>query len=140
MRNVTLKKLLQDADERVRKAAADALNKAGAELVNDIRSNMSAQGIEERTGNLRGSVKASKATAKRPSLVVKSEVYKPAPRRPGWRNPAMKGRYPAKGVPYGRVIEFSPRINKPFFYKAWYADRKKIIENVISEIGKAWSK
>ena len=133
-----LASFLKGADERVRKAAADALNKAAEEVVGRIKSNMSAQGIKERSGRLRGSVKYSKATAKSPNVLIKSEVFKPAPKRPGWRNPKMRGRY-KYGVPYGRIIEFSPRIKKPFFYKAWYEERKKVKEQVINEVEKAWS-
>ena len=135
---VSLHRFLKDADERVRQAAADALNKAASELESTIEANMNKQGIRNLTGNLRASVKSTKATPKRMNVVIKSEVYKPAPKRPGSRNPAMRGRY-KYGVPYGRIIEFSPRINKPFFYTAWYRKRAEIKESVIRAIGDAWS-
>ena len=135
--NVSLQKYLKNADERVRQAAADALNEAATELENQIRSNMQAQGIMERTGALRYSLKATKATAKNPRTVIKSEVFVPAPKRPGSRNPKMRGRY-RYGVPYGRVIEFSPRINRPFFYTAWYEKRREIRETVINKVSEAW--
>jgi len=138
MATVTLQRLLRDADERVRRAAADAINEAASELTQQIKQNMAAQGINNDTGKLYGSVKATKATAKRPAVKVSSEVFKPAPKNPGSRNPDMVGRY-KYGVPYGRIIEFSPRINRPFFYTAWYAKRKQIKENVIAAIGDAWS-
>lgn len=138
MATVTLQRLLKDADERVRRAAADALNEAASELTQQIKKNMAEQDIENDKGNLIGSIKATKATPKRPSVKVSSEVFKPAPMKPGSRNPAMAGRY-TYGVPYGRIIEFSPRIRKPFFYTAWYAKRKQIKENVIAAIGDAWS-
>lgn len=99
---------------------------------------MTAQGIQERTGKLVGSVKTTTATAKSPSVEISSEVFKPAPKRPGSRNPRMKGRY-RYGVPYGRIIEFSPRINKPFFYTAWYKKRSRIKQDVIEKISEAWS-
>lgn len=136
---ITLKKLLRDADERVRQAAADALNEAAAELERDITNNMAAQNITSRTGKLRASVKANKATPKKLAIVIKSEVFKPAPKNPGSRNPAMVGRY-KYGVPYGRILEFSPRLKKPFFYTAWYKNRRKIREDVIKAIGEAWAK
>ena len=134
----TLQRILRDADERVRKAAADAINKATDELESQVRENMAQQGIKQRTGKLFGSVKSTIATSKRLSAVVSSEVFAKIPKRPGLRNPAMRGRY-KYGVPYGRIIEFSPRINKPFFYTAWYQHRKKIKDDVILAIGKAWS-
>lgn len=137
---LTLKKLLKDADERVRQAAADAINEAAKQLEQDIHNTMAENGIQSRSGKLYGSVKANKATPKKPSVVIKSEVYKNVPRRPGSRNPAMRGRY-KKGVPYGRILEFSPRFKKynGFFYKVWYKNRKRIKEDVILAIGKAWS-
>ena len=134
----TLQKILKDADERVRKAAADAINKAVDELESQVKENMAQQGIKQRTGKLVGSVKSTVASSKKLSAVVSSEVFAKAPKRPGLRNPAMRGRY-RYGVPYGRIIEFSPRINKPFFYTAWYKHRKKIKEDVIRAIGDAWS-
>lgn len=137
--NVSLASFLKDADERVRQAAADALNQAAEDMENRIRVNMQAQGIQEKTGKLRASLKSTKATAKRPAVTIKSEVYVQPPKKPGSRNPKMRGRY-RYGVPYGRIIEFSPRINKPFFYSAWYEGRKTVKENVINAIEKAWSK
>lgn len=134
----SLRAFLKDADERVKEAAVQALNESAEQLKQDIKSNMVAVGIKNRTGQLQGSIKFLPATVKRLNVIIKSEVYKPAPRRPGWRNPRMKGRY-KKGVPYGRIIEFSPRINKPFFYKAWYKNRKAIKDKVMETIGNAWS-
>lgn len=138
-KNISLQRFLKDAEEDVRKAAAEALNKAAEELKQEIKNNMASQGIQERTGNLVGSVKASQATDKKLIVKITSEVYAKAPKEPGKRNPAMRGRY-KYGVPYGRLIEFSPRINKPFFYTAWYAKRKQIKEDIIEAIGKAWNK
>lgn len=137
-RSVSLQRFLKGASERVRQAAADALNEAAKEITQGIRENMTAQGIQERTGKLVGSIKTTTATAKSPSVKISSEVFKPAPKRPGSRNPRMKGRY-KYGVPYGRIIEFSPRINKPFFYTAWYKKRNRIKQDVIEKISEAWS-
>lgn len=138
----SLQSFLKDADERVREAAAKALNEAAEEMKKQIVSNMAARGIESRTGNLVGSVKFSHATAKRPSVKIVSEVFNTRlPKKPGARNPRMAGRYPSQGVPYGRILEFSPKFRKynGFFYKAWYDKRKAIRERVIAEIGNAWS-
>lgn len=137
-KNVSLQRFLKQADARVRKAAAEALNTAAAELKRDIVSNMAAQGIRQRTGRLVGSVKTTVATEKRPNVKISSEVFAKAPKRPGLRNPRMRSRY-KWGVPYGRIIEFSPRINKPFFYTAWYKKRNAIKRAVMETIGEAWS-
>lgn len=137
-KSISLQALLKDADEKVKQAAADALNKAAEELENQIKANMASQGIQERTGALIGSVKYSRATPKKLRVLLKSEVFAKEPKEPGKRNPAMKGRY-KHGVPYGRIIEFSPHINKPFFYTAWYNKRAQIKKQVIEAIGKEWS-
>lgn len=137
-KSISLQSFLKNADERVKVAAAEALNEAAAQLETRIRENMAKQGIQERSGNLRASLKATKATPKRLKVLLKSEVFAKTPRRPGLYNPRMKGRY-KWGVPYGRILEFSPRINKPFFYAAWYAERSKIKEEVMEKIGNAWS-
>ena len=130
----------------MKQAAADALNEAAQTLTKDVRANMEKQGIEERTGQLVGSVEATKATPKKLTVVVKSEVFAKnkdgglrIPKEPGKYNPAMAGRY-KHGVPYGRILEFRPKNPKPFFYTAWYENRKEIREKVIEKIGEAWSK
>lgn len=138
----TLIKFLKDADERVRKAAVEALNEEAEKLQQEIKNNLAKQGIKERSGDLVGSVKITKATEKKPSVKVSSEVFKAMPKRPNirrrkWGKPDIK--YASKGVPYGRIIEFSPRIKKPFFYTAWYKSRNKIKEEIIKAIGNAWS-
>lgn len=137
-KSMSLQAFLKDADERVKKAAADALNKAADEMEMQIRENMNAQNIQVRTGKLRASLKATKATPKKLNVLIKSEVFAPPPKRPGSRNPRMKGRY-KYGVPYGRLLEFSPRINKPFFYTAWYNKRQQIKQEIMETIGNAWS-
>lgn len=139
MANTSLKAFLKDADEAVRKAAADALNEAAKEMKAQIKTNMAEAGIVTRSGRLRASVKSNRATAKNPRIVIKSEVYaEERPQQPGKRNPAMRGRY-KYGVPYGRILEFSPRIRKPFFYKAWYEKRDRIKADIIQKIGEAWN-
>ena len=138
----SLQKILKDADERVREACVKALNDASKELETQIKNNMTAQGIQNRTGKLRGSVTSTTATTNKPTVIVKSEVYAPLPKNQG-KNRRLWGkgniRYSGKGVPYGRIIEFSPRISKPFFYPAWYKSKKQIKEDIIEAIGKAWS-
>lgn len=138
----SLNAFLKSADERVRKAAVDALNEAAEKLQHEIKTNMATVGINSRNGDLVGSIKFTKATEKRPSVKVYSEVYKAMPKRPNirrrkWGKPDIK--YARRGVPYGRILEFSPRIRKPFFYTVWYKERNKIKEEVIKAIGQAWS-
>lgn len=134
----TLAAILKDADERVKKAAADALNEASREIVSSIEANISHVGIHNRTWTLAHSIETTEATEKRLNVTISSEVFKPAPKRPGLYNPKMRGRY-KQGTPYGRIIEFSPRINMPFFYTAWYQKRDKVKDEIIEKVGEAWS-
>lgn len=133
----SLRAILKDADEKVKKAAVQALNEASEKVQSAIKTNMTSVGIQEKTGELRSSIKVLPATEKNFKATISSEVFKPAPKNPGKRNPEMKGRY-KYGTPYGRIIEFSPRINKPFFYTAWYKERKRITEEIIKKVGEAW--
>lgn len=153
---------LKNADDKMKQAVADALNEASDEVVKKIKSNMDKQGIKVRTGKLKGSLEATKATKSAPNVVIKSEVYAPLPKNVRrWRsqlssldkkdrhwkrlkssnlNPMKpKMKYPAQGVPYGRIIEFSPRINKPFFYTAWYETRRAVKARMLAKITKTWS-
>lgn len=136
----TLAAFLKDKDEAVRQAAADALNKAADDLKNEMIQNLSKQGIQQETGTLVNSIQYDYATAKRPRVLIKSEasVEAPATDRQGMINPGMRGRYDNNRAPYGRFIEFSPRIRKPWFYTAWYDRMASIKQDIIQEISKAW--
>ena len=154
---ISIAAFLKDKDMEVRQAAADLMNAASDKIVRQIRSNLHAQGIVNRTGKLYSSIEIKKETAKSPRVVIMSEVYAPLPKneqkmrdiynsmtkherlfRRKVRKP-MRFTYPAEGVPYGRIIEFSPRINKPWFYKAWYDTRFEVEESIINGVLKAWS-
>lgn len=154
---VSLAAYLKDKDESVRQAAADLLNKASDEIVARARENLRNNGIRNRTGRLYSSLNIKRATARSPRTVIMSEVFAPLPKRErklrtlwnSWnrrtkmsmrvRKP-MRFKYPAEGVPYGRLIEFSPRINKPWFYKAWYDKRFAVEEMIINGVVEAWVK
>ena len=135
---ITLKKILSEYGDEVKQAAVESINAAADELESAIKGNMDKAGIKEDTGALRGRIKVRRATVKSLDATIKSEVYAPLPKKPGARNPDIN--YPAEGVPYGRLIEFSPRINKPFFYTAWYEKRQKIYADIADSIHKAGNK
>ena len=44
---------------------------------------------------------------------------------------------PNDGVPYGKLLEFSPRLNRPFLYPAFDAHVKAVRESLIAAIRKA---
>lgn len=145
MRKQTLSDFLKDKDEAVRRAAADALNKAADEVKAEMQKNISSN-FEEHTGKMRNSVEFDYATPERPKVLIKSEYVgdAPAPDKQGKINPAMKGRYKAGSsrdkTPLGRILEFSPRRGKPWFYTAWYNKQKTVEEEIRAKVGEAWSK
>ena len=134
----SLKSILKEYGKDVLEAAAAQLNAEAEALVADIGADMDKAGIKTRSGALKASVKAIAATPKNLNAVVKSEVYAEMPKNPGSRNANIS--YPAKGVPYGRLIEFSPRINKPFFYTSFYEKRNEIIDRVFKACREAGRK
>lgn len=143
---------LANADRQMRTAIANQLNRASKELVSNIRANMAKVGIHERTGKLVGSLEIRDATPETPKTVIWSEVYARRPKRPNWNRHlwrkkgwTMNGlnlgkdlRYPRDGVPYGRILEFSPRFGRPFFYTAWYDKRNAIRERIIQVVRNTW--
>ena len=143
---------LANADSRMRTAVANQLNRASDELLTRIRQNMADVGLHQRTGKLVASLKVRKATTETPRTVIWSEVYAPKPKRPNWNRRLWKQkgwnmnglnlskdiRYPKGGVPYGRILEFSPRFNRPFFYKAWYDKRNSIRERIVMVLRNTW--
>ena len=128
MRKTSLKKILSEYSKEVQEAAVNELNKETESLVSDIDGDMDRAGIKSQSGKLKASVKAIAANLKNLQAKVRSEVYAEMPKNPGKRNKNI--RYAGKGVPYGRIIEFSPRINRPFFYTSFYRKRNRIIDNV----------
>lgn len=128
MRKTSLKKILSRYSKEVQEAAVNELNKEAESLVSDIDGDMDRAGIKSQSGKLKASVKAIAANLKNLQAKVRSEVYAEMPKNPGKRNKNI--RYAGKGVPYGRLIEFSPRINRPFFYTSFYRKRNRIIDNV----------
>lgn len=137
-RRNTLKQILREYSDEVKEAAVEALNRNAEMLTEDIKQDMNLAGIQRRTGTLEASVKLKEATVKNLDARVKSEVYAPMPKEPGKRNKNI--RYPAKGVPYGRLIEFSPRIGKPFFYTAFYIKKLWIVNDVFKACREAGKK
>lgn len=137
-RTKSLKAFLKDADERVKEAAVDALNASAERLQAEIVDSIQRAGITEHTGGLRESIKIKPATVKTFNAYIDSEYMKEVPKHPGSRNPNMEGRY-KNGAPVSRILEFSPRYNKPFFYSTWYTERDGIRQYILAVIGDAWS-
>ena len=142
---------LKNANLAMREGISRQLNRASDEVVAQMKTNMADAGIHNRTGRLRIMLRIHRATPKSPRCVIYSEAEVPRPKRPNWNRHlwrkkgwSMNGlnlgkdlRYPPN-VSYGRILEFSPRINKPFFYKAWYDKQRAVKERVIYAVRNCW--
>ena len=137
-RSVSIKKILKDYSDEVKQAAVDALNRNAEMLAGNMKDALDVAGIQRRSGKLESSFTVGEANMKNLDARVISEVYAPMPKKPGSRNKNVY--YPAGGVPYGRLIEFSPRINKPFFYGTFYAKKNAIIDDVFRACREAGKK
>ena len=118
--------------DAVRKGA-EYVNSESKSLKDAALKNMQEQGIKSRTGNLVKHMqvepivlsKITPKTKKAAAIVL---------------NDATATNKKGEEIAYGRIIEFSPRINKPFFYTEFYNRRAKIRENLEKIIREAWVK
>ena len=108
----TIKKL-REIGEHVVNAAKKALEE-GANQVKDTAK----QNCPIRTGKLRDSIKAT-------------------PQRGGATYKISADAFNDKGVNYGRIVEYSPRINRPFMYPALETNRAQIYNNIKGAIKEA---
>ena len=104
---------LREIGEYVVNAAKKALEE-GANQVKDTAY----QNCPVMTGNLRDSIKAT-------------------PQRGGATYKISADAFNDKGVNYGRIVEYSPRINRPFMYPALETNRSQIYNNIKSAIKEA---
>lgn len=142
---------LRNANTQMRTAVANQLNRASDEVMAQMKANMAAVGIKSRTGRLRLLLRVNRATPESPNTVIYSEAEVPRPKRPNWNRHlwrkkgwSMNGlnlgkdlRYPPM-VSYGRILEFSPRLNRPFFYTAWYDRRHSVKARIIWAVRNCW--
>lgn len=111
-----VKQHLTELGEEVLQAAKDAL-KAGADtIVKDAKTR-----VPVKTGKLKDSIKA---VAKREGTVYEIEA-----------NATDKN-----GFPYGQIVEFSPKINRPFLYPAFDENYNAVRESIIKAIQAATRK
>ena len=108
-----LKELGQDVCE----AGLSALEDGAKIVVEDAKSRVPVE-----TGTLRDSIKYKKI-GKGQKIRIVADAY--------------KKNKDGKKVYYGRLVEFSPKINKPFMYPALDAHRGEIRQNIIDAIREA---
>lgn len=97
---------LREIGEHVVNAAKRALEE-GANKVKDTAY----QNCPVRTGKLRDSIKTT-------------------PQRGGATYKISADAFNDKGVNYGRIVEYSPKINRPFMYPALDSNRVQIYNNI----------
>ena len=108
-----VKNVLDVYGERVAAAAKEALADNAEELCQTVKSK-----CPVRTGRLRDSIHVSR--------LKDGAVYKVIADAPG-----------DDGTPYARIVEFSPKIDKPFMYPSMDEKRDKFKRNVVSKIKEA---
>ena len=106
----SLSEVFQDIGEKATRAAKDALSHGADMVVNDAKSR-----CPVRTGALKESIH---------KVVL----------RGGTKIKVVADTTNDNGVPYGRFVEFSPKINEPFLYPALDAARSTIRENIAKAV------
>lgn len=105
-----MENVLKVYGERVADAAKEALAENAEELCQTVKSK-----CPVRTGRLRDSIHVSR--------LKDGAVYKVIADARG-----------DDGTPYARIVEFSPKIDKPFMYPSMDEKRDKFKRNVVSKI------
>lgn len=108
-----MENVLKVYGERVADAAKEALADNAEELCQTVKSK-----CPVRTGRLRDSIHVSR--------LKDGAVYKVIADATG-----------DDGTPYARIVEFSPKIDKPFMYPSMDEKRDKFKRNVVSKIKEA---
>lgn len=106
-------KQLREMGEYVVEAAKEALKQGASEVVTDAKSL-----CPVRTGKLRDSIRAE-------------------PNRGGTSYKIVADAEDDNGYCYGQIVEFSPKINKPFLYPAFDANYGRIQSNIRAAIRRA---
>ena len=105
-RAMNVRRILEQYGERAATAAKEALAENAETLIEEARSR-----VPVRTGRLRDSIRA-------------------VPSANGTRIKIVADAKNEQGQAYGAVVEYSPLINEPFLYPAFYATREEMIDHV----------
>ena len=115
--NINLKDFFKELGADVEEAAKQALEEGAEIIVNDAKSRVAVD-----TGKLRDSIHFKKLN-KGIKIRIVADAYKMD----------SKGRK----IYYGNLVEFSPRINKPFMYPAMDGKRAEVKQKIIDAIREA---
>lgn len=109
-----LSEILQDFGEEAVTHMKEALAKGASDIAADAKGR-----VPVATGTLRESIH-TKANKNGTRIKIVADA-----------------RNPKDNVPYGRLLEFSPKLNRPFLYPAYDAHRDEIKKAMIEAIRKA---
>ena len=113
--DANVKKILKELGERVEKAAEEATKENAERLIEEMKNR-----VPVNSGRLRDSIHTKKtgkgATIKYKVIVDASDE---------------------KDYKYAKIVEFSPKINKPFMYPSFDGLRNSMKEHLINKIRKA---
>ena len=113
--------ILKELGAAAENAAKAALEEGADMLVKEAKARCPVyDGDDPRAvkGALRDSIHAEKAKGGREYCIVADAQAK-------------------DGLYYGKIVEFSPKINKPFLYPAMDAKRKEIQQNIVAAVREA---
>lgn len=136
-KRINLKTVLEQYGNKAKQAAIDVISKNADELVSGAKNRASGM---NRTGKMQMSIRAIKPKRKNSkyNIVVACDAVNETPvKNPGSRNPGMTGKYPVGGFPYPRVLEFSPKYNRPFFFNDYYNSKSALPGQISDAIKKA---
>ena len=119
--------------EKAMKIVMEEINNSLPEIAENVQRHYDEQNIKKITGKLYAGTKIHKMEVSedkvKTAYIINDVINPRIVKKPGKRNIAMKNRYKG-GTHYGRLIEFSPRINKPFFYPAMDESKEKLRERI----------
>ena len=112
--NNSAAKILKQLGENAVKAARAALAKSADEVVAEAKSRVSVK-----TGALRDSIQAEKIGNGKFKITANAKSDD------------------ERNFAYGRIVEYSPKINKPFLHSALLAKRGEVQKNIVDAVREA---
>lgn len=137
--NIDLKTILESYGEAAKQAAIDCVDRKASALAAGAKSRLEAQ-FPGGTGKAAASIRIvrPKRQTNKYKLKVICDAVNPAPiKNPGARGSVSTKSFASGGYPYPRVLEFSPKYGKPFFFQDYYEARAALPDEISEAIRKA---
>lgn len=138
--DIDLKTILESYGEAAKQAAIDCVDRKASALDAGAKSRLEAQ-FPGGTGKAAASIRIvrPKRQTNKYKLKVICDAVNPRPvKNPGSHGSKRGGSYP-NGYPYPRVLEWSPKYGKPFFFQDYYETKAALPDQVSEAIRKAVS-